>query len=81
MEILPVGEESLGVRSMCLYVETRDVRILFDAGVSLAPRRFGLPPHTRELERARSVRGEIVRLAQQADIITVSHYHRDHFTP
>ncbi|AFA39252.1 putative hydrolase (metallo-beta-lactamase superfamily) [Pyrobaculum oguniense TE7] len=81
MEILPVGEESLGVRSMCLYVETRDVRILFDAGVSLAPRRFGLPPHPRELERARSVRGEIVRLAQQADIITVSHYHRDHFTP
>jgi len=54
--VAPVGEESLGVRSMCLYVETRDVRILFDAGVSLAPRRFGLPPHPRELERAR-VRG------------------------
>jgi len=45
MEVVPVGEESLGVRSMCLYVETRDVRVLFDAGVSLAPRRFGLPPH------------------------------------
>ncbi|MCX8136806.1 MBL fold metallo-hydrolase [Pyrobaculum aerophilum] len=81
MEILPVGEESLGVRSMCLYVETRDVRILFDAGVSLAPRRFGLPPHPRELERARAVRSEILRLAAAADVITVSHYHRDHFTP
>jgi Predicted hydrolase of the metallo-beta-lactamase superfamily len=33
MEVVPVGEESLGVRSMCLYVETRDVKILFDAGV------------------------------------------------
>ena len=32
MEVVPVGEESLGVRSVCLYVETRDVRVLFDAG-------------------------------------------------
>ncbi|MEM1598067.1 MAG: hypothetical protein QXI07_06155, partial [Pyrobaculum sp.] len=80
MEIVPVGEESLGVRSMCLYVETKDVRILFDAGVSLAPRRFGLPPHPRELERARQVRAQILKLAQSADVVTVSHYHRDHFT-
>ncbi|MCU7786786.1 MBL fold metallo-hydrolase [Pyrobaculum sp. 3827-6] len=80
MEIRPVGEESLGVRSMCLYVETRDVRILLDAGVSLAPRRFGLPPHPRELERARAVRAEIMRLAEGADVVTISHYHRDHFT-
>jgi predicted metallo-beta-lactamase superfamily hydrolase len=35
MEVVPVGEESLGVRSMCLYVETRDVRILFDASACL----------------------------------------------
>ncbi len=81
MEAVPIGEESLGVRSMCLYVETRDVRILFDAGVSLAPRRFGLPPHPRELERARKVRAHILRLAEVADVVTVSHYHRDHFTP
>ncbi|ACB39871.1 MBL fold metallo-hydrolase [Pyrobaculum neutrophilum] len=81
MDFSPVGEESLGVRSMCFYVETRDVRILFDAGVSLAPRRFGLPPHPRELERARAVRAEILRLAEAADVVTVSHYHRDHFTP
>ena len=81
MEVVPVGEESLGVRSMCLYVETRDVRVLLDAGVSLAPRRFGLPPHPRELERAREVRAAILRLAEETDVVTVSHYHRDHFTP
>ncbi len=79
MEIKPVGEESMGVRSMCLHVETRDVRILLDAGVSLAPRRFGLPPHERELERVREVRSRMVNLP--ADVVTVSHYHRDHFTP
>ena len=80
MEIVPVGEESLGVRSMCLYVETRDLRILLDAGVSLAPRRFGLPPHPLELQRAREVREQILRLAAYADVVTISHYHRDHFT-
>lgn len=81
MELIPIGEESLGVRSMCIYVETRDVRILFDAGMSLAPRRFGLPPHQKELERAREVRAQVTRMAESADLITVSHYHRDHFTP
>ncbi|MFN7105876.1 MAG: MBL fold metallo-hydrolase [Pyrobaculum sp.] len=81
MEVRPVGEESLGVRSMCMYIETRDLRILLDAGVSLAPRRFGLPPHPRELERAREVRAHMLELAEAVDVVTVSHYHRDHFTP
>ncbi|MFN3804510.1 MAG: MBL fold metallo-hydrolase [Pyrobaculum sp.] len=81
MEITPVGEESLGVRSMCMYVESKDLRILLDAGVSLAPRRFGLPPHSRELERAREVRGRMLELAAAVEVVTVSHYHRDHFTP
>ena len=81
MEIVPIAEESLGVRSMALFVRTRDVSILFDAGVSLSPRRFGLPPHPLELERVRELRAKIIEYASSADVITVSHYHRDHFTP
>jgi Predicted hydrolase of the metallo-beta-lactamase superfamily len=27
MKVAPVGKESLGVRSMCPYVKTRDVRM------------------------------------------------------
>lgn len=81
MEIIPLAEESLGVRSMALFVQTKHVSILFDAGISLSPRRFGLPPHPLELERVRELRAKIVEYASSADVITVSHYHRDHFTP
>jgi predicted metallo-beta-lactamase superfamily hydrolase len=81
MDVVPVAEESLGVRSMALFVKASDVAVLFDAGLSLAPRRFGLPPHPRELQRARELRAKILEFAARADVITVSHYHRDHFTP
>jgi len=81
MLVLPVASESLGVRSMCTYIETPDVRILLDAGVSLGPNRFGYPPHPREYRALRDRREEIIRFAERSDVITVSHYHFDHHTP
>ncbi|RLI37723.1 hypothetical protein DRO55_00670 [Candidatus Bathyarchaeota archaeon] len=81
IRVTPLAFESLGVRSMCTYVETPDVRILLDAGVSLGPRRFGLPPHPREYQALRSCRERILNYAEKADVITVSHYHFDHHTP
>jgi Predicted hydrolase of the metallo-beta-lactamase superfamily len=81
VEIVPIAEESLGVRSMALFVRTRDTAILFDAGVSLSPRRFGLPPHPLELRRVQELRAKLLEYAAAADVVTVSHYHRDHFTP
>ncbi len=81
IRLVPLAEESLGVRSMALYVETPDVRVLFDAGVSLAPRRYGLFPHPLELKAAKEARERIQEYARRADVITISHYHLDHFTP
>jgi len=81
VRIVPLAEESLGVRSMCFYVETEDVKILLDAGVSLAPRRFGKPPHPLEFKALRACRRRILRYAEKAEIVTVSHYHLDHYTP
>ncbi|MEM2352288.1 MAG: hypothetical protein QXT26_07760, partial [Thermoproteota archaeon] len=78
--VLPIAFESLGVRSMCTYVKTPDIRILLDAGVSLAPNRYGLPPHPREYIAIKNRREEIIRFAEKSDIITVSHYHFDHHT-
>ena len=52
-KIIPLAAESLGVRSMCTYVETPDLRILIDPGVSLGPR-FGLLPHPKEYEAIRT---------------------------
>ncbi|MEM1581634.1 MAG: hypothetical protein QXK89_03870 [Candidatus Bathyarchaeia archaeon] len=79
--ILPLAFESLGVRSMCTYIETPDIKILLDAGVSLGPNRFGFPPHPREYRALKERREEIIKFAEKADVITVSHYHFDHHTP
>jgi len=81
VRIVPLAAESFGVRSMCTYVETSDVRILLDAGVSLCPNRFGLPPHPREFKAIVECRRRIAEAAEKADIVTLSHYHFDHHTP
>jgi predicted metallo-beta-lactamase superfamily hydrolase len=81
LQVTPLAAESLGVRSMCTYVETPDVRILLDAGVSLCPRRFGLPPHPKEFQAIVKARERIAEAAAKAEVVTISHYHNDHHTP
>jgi len=81
IRVIPLAAESLGVRSMCTFVETSDVKILLDAGVSLCPNRFGLPPHPEEFEAIDFCRRKIAEAAEKAKIITLSHYHFDHHTP
>ncbi|MGQ9625132.1 MAG: MBL fold metallo-hydrolase [Candidatus Bathycorpusculaceae bacterium] len=76
-----MAAESFGVRSMCTYVETLDVKILLDAGVSLCPNRFGFPPHPREFKAIEECRRRIAAAAEEAEIVTLSHYHFDHHTP
>lgn len=81
LKVAPLAAESLGVRSMCTYVETPDLRILLDAGVSLCPNRYGLPPHPLEFKAIEDARRRIAEAAEKADVVTVSHYHFDHHTP
>ena len=65
---------------MCTYVETRDVKILIDPGVALGPR-FRLLPHPEEYNALKDSRQRIREYARMADVLTLSHYHHDHFTP
>jgi len=80
IQVVPIGFESLGVRSMCTFVETPDVKLLIDAGVALGPR-FGKLPHPREYRARAECRARIRTYAARADAIVVSHYHNDHHTP
>ncbi len=66
---------------MCTLVETPDVTVLLDAGVSLAPYRFNLPPHPIEFQTIISLRKNIAEAADKAQLTTISHYHFDHHTP
>jgi hypothetical protein len=76
----PLAFESLGVRSMCTFVETPDVKILIDPGVALGPR-LRLLPHPEEYNALKDSRQRIREYARMADVLTLSHYHHDHFTP
>jgi predicted metallo-beta-lactamase superfamily hydrolase len=66
---------------MCTNIETPSVRILIDPGVSLSPNRFRLPPHPLEFESIRKARQRLEESAKKADVVVISHYHFDHYTP
>jgi len=66
---------------MATLVETDDVTILIDPAASLAPRRFGLPPHQRELKALEVSWSAIKEGSKMADVIIVTHYHYDHHSP
>jgi len=80
ISVTPLAFESLGVRSMCTLVETSDVRVLVDPGLSVAPR-FSLMPHPKEYIARSECRRRIRECALKADVVTISHYHYDHHTP
>ena len=80
MKIVPLAFESMGVRSMATFIET-DQKILIDPGTSIAPKRFGFPPWKDEFDALHTTRARVQKYAKKADILTLSHYHHDHFTP
>ncbi len=81
MKIIPIASDSLGVRSMATYVETKDCKILIDPSAALGPKRYGLPPHKKEQEALFKAKEKISEIAKNCDILTISHYHYDHFDP
>ncbi len=81
MNVIPLAAESMGVRSAACFIETANAKILIDPGVSLAPVRFGLPPHPLEIRAMNESWRAIKDHAGRADILVVTHYHFDHFDP
>jgi len=81
MEIKLLAFDSFGVRSQSTFIQTRDVIVHIDPAVSLAPRRYNLPPHRREVERMFECARVIEEHARDAEVIIVTHYHYDHHDP
>lgn len=65
---------------MATYIETDDVKLMIDPGSALGPR-FGLLPHELEYIALARSKDRIIQLSRRADVLTVSHYHFDHFIP
>jgi len=81
MKIIPVASDSLGVRSMATYIETKDCKIFIDPSAALGPNRYGLPPAQKELDALYKTKKKIAEIAEKCDIIVLSHYHFDHYDP
>ena len=81
MKVLPIASDSLGVRSMATFVETKDCKILIDPSAALGPKRYSLPPAQKETDALTKTKHEIARIAERCDILTISHYHYDHYDP
>lgn len=81
LNVKPLAFDSFGVRSMATFVETDDVAVLIDPGVSLAPLRYGLPPHPIEEQRLNERWADVKDHAARSDVLIVTHYHYDHHDP
>lgn len=81
MKVIPIAADSLGVRSMATYVETKACRIFIDPGAALGPSRYGLPPTKEEWHALEQAQKDICKFADKSDILIISHYHYDHHDP
>ncbi len=81
MKVMPLFSDSLGVRSMATYIETKDCNILLDPSAALGPKRYGLLPTQIELQTLQHAKKIIAQKAAASDILTISHYHYDHYDP
>ncbi|MBC7101410.1 hypothetical protein [Methanothermobacter tenebrarum] len=81
MKIIPLASESLGVRSLAVYIKTEENNILIDPGAALGPKRYSLPPAKVEIERLKHARKKILEFLAITDTIIISHYHYDHYIP
>ncbi len=76
-----IGADSFGARSVATQVTTKNIKIMIDPGVSLGPKRYGLPPHPLEYKELKREWENIKEATVDSDIIIVSHYHYDHYNP
>ena len=81
LEIKPLAFDSLGVRSMATFISTPDVNIIIDPSASLAPLRYGLPPHELEVKELHNSIEVIKNYISFSDVVVITHYHYDHHDP
>ena len=78
MEIEILGTESLGVRGLCCFVKTKNLKILIDPGIALGYSRYKLLPHPLQIAVDERIQKNIVDKWKEATDIIISHFHGDH---
>ena len=78
MKIEILATESLGVRGICCFVETKKRKILIDPGIALGYTRFGLLPHPFQVALDEKIQSRIIKRWTEATDVIISHFHGDH---
>jgi predicted metallo-beta-lactamase superfamily hydrolase len=78
MDIEILATESLGVRSLCCFVKTKNRKILIDPGIALGYTRYGLLPHPLQVAVDERIQRRIRKAWSEATDIVISHFHGDH---
>lgn len=74
----PVWDDAFGAKSSCWAVETPSLSVCIDPGVAAMQPSYPLPDVVKEYYVRRA--DVAVRAAlSEADLATISHYHRDHY--
>jgi hypothetical protein len=81
IEIEPPAADSMGVRSLACGVITPDLTVLLDPGCSLGPHGKFKIPHPQEWQQNANLTQKICDFAEKADLLFISHFHRDHYKP
>jgi len=75
MHIEIIGAESLGVRGLCCFVETKDRNILIDPGIALGYIRHKLLPHPTQIAIDEKAQKRIIDAWSESTDIVLSHFH------
>ena len=71
--------DSLGAKSSCTLIETRDVTVVIDPGVAIMHPTFPAPTEAKMRWYEEGFKA-VKEAAKRADVIVITHYHYDHFT-
>lgn len=76
----PVWFDSMGAKSTCTMIKTKDISVLIDPGVAVMQPSFPASPEKKRQWKMLA-KDSIMKASKEAQVIVVSHYHYDHYLP
>lgn len=80
MEVEYVAFDSFGVKSSCIFLQTKDIAICIDPGIAAEAKSFPLPEIKKQALKIKYKKA-IKKACKKADVIVITHYHYDHHIP
>ena len=80
LEFEPLWFDSMGAKSTCTQVKTPDVNIVLDPGVAIMHPSFPATDMQKQ-QWLKAAEEKIKKSCKKADVVTISHYHYDHYSP